>query len=146
MAAAMRDAPEDGGCVSTGGVMVPLVVALEGLAEGTRVVVSAGASEEVGSAAGSEVEGSAASVLVGSGVGLAVVAAAEVPLGGLMSTPADLHRPTAAASAFSWSATSQPLSMHEVAAAMKAVFEQEQAKSVRSQPVAPTFEVRHESW
>ena len=87
--------------------MAPLTVVVfpEGLAEGTGVV-----------------EGAAVVCGVSS-------------VGGLMSTPADLQRPTAAVWAFCWSAFSHWVLMHAVAALMNASLEQEHTKSVSSQSV-----------
>jgi len=135
MAAATRDEPEVGGCVSMGAVMVPLVVALEGLADVEGLADAEGATTtalDVGSSFSGAAE---------VGAGVAVVSGAAV-VGGEMSTPADLHRTTAAASAFCWSETSHSEWMHSFALSKNAELEHEHLKSVRLHPVALTFPVR----
>jgi len=124
MAAAARDEPEVGGCVSMGAVMVPLVVALEGLADAEGATTTA---LDVGFSSSFEAEEV--------GAGVAVV-------GGEMSTPADLHRTTAAVSESCWSEAPQFEWMHAVAFSMNALLEHEHSKSVRSHPVSLTPPVR----
>jgi len=90
--------------------------------------VGAGADEE---GAGADEEGAAADE--------EGAAAEEEAAGGLglMSTPADLHRATAALRAFCWSEAGQLLSIHLVEDSMKGPLEQAHLKSVMPQPVEP---------
>lgn len=89
-------------------------------------------AEGLGGSAGEEGLGGSAEGLGGSAEGLGGSA-----VGGLMSTPADLHRATAALRAFSWSALGQLVSMHLVEELTKPELEQAHLKSVMEQPVAP---------
>lgn len=131
MAAAARDEPEVGGCVSMGAVMVPLEVALEGLADAEGAATAALDVGFSSSSFGAEEVGAGVAVVSGAGV-----------VGGEMSTPADLHRTTAAVSASCWSEALQLEWMHAVAFSMNALLEHEHSKSVRSHPVSLTPPVR----